>query len=132
MVHPDALKDLDECLKIDPKFVKAYSQKGAAHFFMKEYNKALEAYGKGLQIDPDNKACKEGHEQVIQKIQETQRSGEVDEEQIAHAMADPQIQNILKDPQINMFLKQLQEDPRSAQAAMSKDAKLGEAVSKLM
>jgi stress-induced-phosphoprotein 1 len=130
--HPDALKDLDECLKIDPKFVKAYSRKGAAHFFMKEYNKALEAYGKGLALDPDNTACKEGQEAVINKIQETQRSGEVDEEQIAHAMADPEIQNILKDPQINMFLKSLQEDPKSAQAAMNKDAKLANAVSKLM
>lgn len=129
--HPDALKDLDDCLKIDPKFVKAYSRKGAAHFFMKEYNKALEAYGKGLALDPDNKACKEGQEQVINKIQESQK-GEVDEEQIAHAMADPEIQSILKDPQISMFLKSLQEDPKSAQAAMAKDAKLAQAVQKLM
>lgn len=132
MAHPDALKDLEECLKLDPTFVKAYSRKGAAHFYMKEYHKALKAYGEGLKLDPNNQACKEGQEQVISKIQETQRSGQVDEEQIQHAMADPEIQNILKDPQINMFLKQLQEDPASAQAAMNKDAKIAEAVSKLM
>jgi len=129
--QPDALRDLDECLKIDPKFVKAYSRKGAAHFYMKEYNKALEAYGKGLAIDPDNETCKQGQDAVMNKIQENQK-GEVDEEQIAHAMADPEIQAILKDPQINMFLKSLQEDPKSAQAAMNKDAKLANAVSKLM
>merc|ERR1712014_365995 len=99
---------------------------------MKEYHKALEAYDKGLKLDPTNAACKQGQEEVIRKIQETQKSGQVDEEQVAHAMADPEIQNILKDPQINMFLKQLQEDPRSAQAAMNKDAKLANAVSKLM
>merc|ERR1711972_66590 len=44
LAYPDALKDLDECLKLDPTFVKAYSRKGAAHFWMKEYNKALQAY----------------------------------------------------------------------------------------
>jgi stress-induced-phosphoprotein 1 len=132
MAHPDALKDLEECLKLDPTFVKAYSRKGATHYFMKEYHKAMECYDKGLKLDPTNAACKEGQAQVIAKIQENQKSGQVDEEQVAHAMADPEIQNILKDPQINLFLKQLQEDPASAQAAMNKDAKIAEAVSKLM
>mmetsp|Transcript_149287 Transcript_149287/g.371787 ORF Transcript_149287/g.371787 Transcript_149287/m.371787 type:complete len:588 (+) Transcript_149287:96-1859(+) len=132
LAYPDALKDLDECLKLDPTFVKAYSRKGAAHYFMKEYNKALQAYDKGLSIDPDNKECKEGKEQVIMKIQETNRSGEVDEEQIRHAMADPEIQQIMHDPQINMFLQEMQKNPKEAQKAMMADAKLQEAVSKLM
>jgi len=130
--YPDALKDLEDCLKLDPTFVKAYSRKGAAHYFMKEYNKALQAYAAGLKVDPTNEECKLGQEQVIAKIQETNKSGQVDEEQIRHAMADPEIQNILKDPQINLFLKQLQEDPVNAQQAMNKDPKLMEAVSKLM
>lgn len=129
--YPDALKDLDDCLALDPKYIKAYGRKGAAHFFLKEYNKALKAYGDGLKIDPDNEECKNGQQATINKIQESNK-GEVDQEQIAHAMADPEIQNILKDPQINMFLKQLQEDPVNAQAAMNKDPKLMEAVSKLM
>merc|ERR1712139_639384 len=93
MAYPDALRDLDECIKIDPQFVKAYSRKGAAHFFMKEYHKAMEAYSKGLSVDPDNDECKIGRQQVIAKIQETQSSGKVDEEQVRHAMADPEIQN---------------------------------------
>jgi len=129
--YPDALKDLDECLKLDPTFIKAYSRKGAAHYYLKEYNKALAAYAAGLKVDPTNDECLKGQESVVNKIQESNK-GEVDEEQIRHAMADPEIQNILKDPQINMFLKQLQEDPKNAQAAMNKDPKLSEAVSKLM
>eukprot|EP00746_Dinoflagellata_sp_MGD_P165034 gnl/MRDRNA2_/MRDRNA2_94073_c0_seq1.p1 gnl/MRDRNA2_/MRDRNA2_94073_c0~~gnl/MRDRNA2_/MRDRNA2_94073_c0_seq1.p1 ORF type:complete len:573 (-),score=192.98 gnl/MRDRNA2_/MRDRNA2_94073_c0_seq1:80-1798(-) len=131
LAYPDALRDLDECLKLDPKFIKAYSRKGAAHFFMKEYNKALDAYGKGLAIDPANEECKNGREQVIAKIQESQK-GQVDEEQVRHAMADPEIQNILKDPQINLFLKRLQENPVEAQKEMMKDVKLSDAVNKLM
>mmetsp|Transcript_19087 Transcript_19087/g.44616 ORF Transcript_19087/g.44616 Transcript_19087/m.44616 type:complete len:590 (-) Transcript_19087:247-2016(-) len=132
LAYPDALRDLDECLRLDPKFVKAYSRKGAAHFFMKEYHKALEAYDRGLALEPDNKECKEGKEQVIAKISATQRSGEVDEEQVRHAMADPEIQNILKDPQINLFLKKMQEDPAEGQRMMEKDVKIANAVQKLM
>merc|ERR1712054_684357 len=74
MAYPDALRDLDECIKLDPKFVKAYSRKGAAHFFMKEYGKALDAYGKGLAVEPGNEECEKGRMQVISKIQETQSS----------------------------------------------------------
>jgi len=132
LAYPDALRDLDECLKLDPKFIKAYSRKGAAHFFMKEYHKALQAYEAGLKVESGNEECIKGREQVLNKIAETNRSGQVDEEQIRHAMADPEIQNILHDPQINMFLKEMQENPQQAQKAMMADPKLGEAVSKLM
>merc|ERR1712151_614551 len=78
----------------------------------------------------ENAECKAGRDQVIAKIQETNRSGEVDEEQIRHAMADPEIQNILHDPQINMFLKEMQQNPKEAQKAMMADPKLQEADSK--
>merc|ERR1719346_756378 len=84
LAYPDALRDLDECLKLDPTFIKAYSRKGAAHFFMKEYHKALQAYEAGLKLDEKNEECQKGREQVLTKIQETSRSGEVDEEQIRH------------------------------------------------
>jgi len=131
MAHPDALRDLEECLKLDPTFIKAYSRKGVTHFFMKEYHKSLQAYEAGLKLDPKNEECLRGREQVVAKIQETNRSGEVDEEQVRHAMADPEIQNILKDPQINIFLKQMQENPAAAQDMMS-DPKIADAMSKLM
>jgi len=131
LAYPDALRDLDECIKLDPTFVKAYSRKGAAHFFMKEYNQALKAYDQGLKIDKDNEECLRGREQVIAKVSESNK-GEADEEQIRHAMADPEIQQIMHDPQIKMFLQSMQDNPREAQKAMMQDAKLQEAVSKLM
>lgn len=129
--YPDALKDLDECIKLDPKFIKAYSRKGAAHFYMKEYNNALKAYSEGLKVDPTNSECLQGQEQVVAKIQESQK-GEVDEEQVRHAMADPEIQSILGDPQIKLFLQRLQENPAEASKEMTKDPLLQSAVSKLM
>jgi len=132
LAYPDALRDLEECLRLDPKFVKAYSRKGAAHFLMKEYNKALAAYDNGLEIDKTNEECLKGREQVLSKIMETQRSDEIDEEQVRHAMADPEIQQILKDPKMRDFLRQLQENPTEAKQAMRSDDRLRDAVSKLM
>ena len=41
---PEALKDAEKCLKLDPSFVKGYTRKGVVQFFMKEHNKALETY----------------------------------------------------------------------------------------
>merc|ERR1712060_927105 len=78
LAYPDALRDLDECIKLDPTFVKAYSRKGAAHFYMKEYNKALKAYDDGLKLDPSNEECIKGKEGVLNKVAETNRSGQVD------------------------------------------------------
>merc|ERR1712217_978990 len=82
-----------------------------------------QAYEAGLKLEPNNAECLQGREQVVMKIQETNRSGEVDEEQMRHAMADPQIK---------MFLQTMQENPKEAQKAMAPDIKLQQAVEKLM
>merc|ERR1712070_1054892 len=124
LAYPDALRDLDECIKLDPSFVKAYSRKGAAHFFMKEFHKALEAYDKGLEKDPNNEECKTGKAQVMAKIQSTAHSKDVDEEQVSRAMQDPEIQKILGDKRVQLLLKQFQEDPKTANDAIRKDAQL--------
>ena len=48
-----ALKDVDECLAIDPKFLKAYLRKGAICLSIKEPLKAQNAYEEALKIDPN-------------------------------------------------------------------------------
>jgi stress-induced-phosphoprotein 1 len=55
-----AKKHVDMALELDPKYVKAWSRKGDIAILMKENHKALEAYQKGLNIDPENKACQQG------------------------------------------------------------------------
>jgi len=49
-----ALKDAEKCLQLDPNFIKGYLRKGNCHHLMKEYHKALDAYEKGLKLDPSN------------------------------------------------------------------------------
>merc|ERR1719456_1231942 len=72
---PDALKDLDKCLELDPKFVRAYARKGQTHFLMKENHKALKAYEDGLKIDPDNQELIQGRQQVMYAVQSGQNQG---------------------------------------------------------
>ena len=47
-----ALKDVDECLKLDDKFLKAYLRKGAICITIKETLKAQHAFEKALELDP--------------------------------------------------------------------------------
>lgn len=44
MEFPSGLRDFDKVIELDPNYIKAYAKKGACHFAMKEYHKALTAY----------------------------------------------------------------------------------------
>lgn len=64
-----ALKDAEKCLELDPNFHKAYLRMGNCRHLMKEYHKALEAYDKGLKIDPTNAELKQAHQKTMMAIQ---------------------------------------------------------------
>jgi len=40
MEFPSAIADLEKCLSIDSKYVKAYIKKANCHYVIKEYHKA--------------------------------------------------------------------------------------------
>lgn len=70
---PEALKDAEECIALAPTFIKGYTRKATAQFFMKEYEKALESYQQGLEHEPDNAECKEGVQRCYQQIARVRR-----------------------------------------------------------
>ena len=100
---------------------------------MKEYHKALEAFDRGLKIDPDNKDLKEGRMKTMQTINSSAyaSSGEHDEERLRHAAADPEIQLLMRDPRIVQVLKDMQENPVAAQGAL-RDPFINTAINKLI
>ncbi|BGP41563.1 Small glutamine-rich tetratricopeptide repeat-containing protein 2 [Rhodotorula kratochvilovae] len=53
-----AVDDARAALAIDPTFSKAYSRLGHALFSLGEYAEAVEAYEKGLELDPSNATMK--------------------------------------------------------------------------
>eukprot|EP01071_Lankesteria_metandrocarpae_P014768 Lankesteria_metandrocarpae@DN892_c0_g1_i2.p1 len=129
--YPSALKDIEKSLDLDPLFVKGWSRKGNIHLLMKAYNQAQQAYNKGLAIDPENAECRLGMEKTMQKVIESQRSGEVDSEQMNQAMSDPEIQSIMGDPQFRLILNRIVENPSQLEEAM-KDEKIAAGLRKLI
>jgi stress-induced-phosphoprotein 1 len=115
-----AHRHIETALDIDPQYVKAWARKGDIEMYMKEYHKAQESYKKGLALDPENNACKEGLQKVMVAISYGRQTmtDEEKKEQAAHAMADPEIQGILQDPVMQQVLKDLQENPAAGQQAL--------------
>ncbi|CAM6084741.1 unnamed protein product [Calypogeia fissa] len=125
---PEALKDADKCIEIEPTFVKGYSRKGTVQFFMKEYDKALETYQTGLTHEKDNQELLDGARRCIEQINKTNRgdiSAEDLKERQAKAMQDPEIQQILSDPVMRQVLSDFQENPKSAQEHMKNPMVMG-------
>ncbi|KAJ0398800.1 hypothetical protein P43SY_007413 [Pythium insidiosum] len=77
-----ALQDAKKCIEIDEKFAKGYARLGAAHFYVKNYAKAVSAYTQGLTLDKGNKQLQAGltQAQAAHQVQEEEISGvEMDE-----------------------------------------------------
>lgn len=62
---PEALSDAEKCVTLNPSWVKGYCRKGAALQHMKRYDDAIDAYKKGLEIDPENCALRDGLKSVM-------------------------------------------------------------------
>jgi len=127
MEWPAAKTDCDKALSIMPNFVRALERRGNCFVMLKEVTKAMVDFKKGLELDPENRVCREG----LQRVESAMFSGQPrDEQQVANAMRDPEIQQILQDPVINNVLKNLQENPSAAQDAL-KDPVIAERLQKL-
>lgn len=77
-----ALQDAKKCIELDEKFAKGYARLGAAHFYVKNYAKAVSAYTQGLTLDKGNKQLQAGltQAQAALQVQEEEISGvEMDE-----------------------------------------------------
>lgn len=48
--------------------VKAHTRKGHCYFFLKEYQKALEAYDEGLKIEPNNQELNDAVQVSVEKL----------------------------------------------------------------
>ena len=57
---PKALADAEQCISLNPEFVKGYIRKGAVLVLMKDFAKAVACYAAGLAIDPEDEALTEG------------------------------------------------------------------------
>lgn len=120
-----ALKDSEDCIRLDPKFIKGYLRKGAILLGMKEPTKASVAYQKALEIDSNNAEALDGYRKAL--MQESD-----DPETIkAKAMSNPEVQSILQDPAMQMILQQMSKDPMAAKEHL-KNPEVAAKIQKLM
>lgn len=94
---PEALKDAEEAVKIDPSFVKAYLRQSTVLLGMKEPTRAMEACQAATEADKEKKHTREIETQMIKCATETQaqRQGETDEQALERAMRDPEVAQIM-------------------------------------
>jgi len=110
MALPEALKDADKCIELNPKFAKGYVRKGNAQFFMKDYKKCLETYQLGIEIEPNNPELIAGIKKTVEQINKGQDESAVKK----NIENDPEIQNILRDPVMRQVLDDMRTDPKKA------------------
>ncbi|KAL0121072.1 hypothetical protein PUN28_008653 [Cardiocondyla obscurior] len=103
------LKDCEKVVELDPKFIKGWIRKGKILQAMKQQGKALTAYQKALELDPQNSEALEGYRSCAVSASSNP------EEVRKRAMADPEVQSILRDPAMRLILEQMQSDPRALQ-----------------
>lgn len=106
------LKDCDKCVELDPKFIKGWIRKGHILQGMQQSSKAIAAFQKALELDPNNAEALQGYRSCT--IERAGIGGDRDKIR-QRAMADPEVQAILSDPAMRMILEQMQNDPRALQ-----------------
>lgn len=106
------LKDCDKCCELDPSFIKGYIRKGHILQGMQQSSKAIAAFQKALELDPNNSEAIQGYRSCTL---ESANIGGDPEKIRQRAMADPEVQAILRDPAMRMILEQMQNDPRALQ-----------------
>ncbi|KAJ1822164.1 Hsp90 cochaperone [Coemansia sp. RSA 2598] len=124
MAIPDAIKDCDACIKLDPTFIKGYIRKANALFLMREYAEALDAVEEAKTQDKEKKNASEIDQiefKCYSAINE-QNSRVTPEEAIKRAQENPKIAAVLANPVMQNILQQMQSDPRAAREHLKNPA----------
>ncbi|KAJ2597201.1 Hsp90 cochaperone [Coemansia sp. RSA 1721] len=124
MAIPDAIKDCETCIKLDPTFIKGYTRKANALFMMREYAEALDALEEAKTQDKEKKNTSEISQieyKCYSAIRE-QNSRLTPEEALKRAQENPKIASVLGNPIMQNILQQMQNDPRAVQEHLKNPA----------
>ena len=73
-----ALSDADACVSANPLWGKAHGRRGAALFYLKRFDAALEAYEDGLALDKSNATLVEGRDKAKAAVAASSSSSSLD------------------------------------------------------
>ena len=99
----EMLKDAEKCVEIKPDWGKGYHRKGAALHKLGKFEDSMEAYAKGLKIDPTNAAMRQGMDEMRNSFKSRNSAGPTDllmsPEGEGKLKTDPRTAGFFKDPQ---------------------------------
>lgn len=130
---PEAMKDCDTCIGLDPSFTKAYLRKAAIFMARKEYQKCIDSLTEARAHDRDGKNKAEIDAQLTKCYLESSKetSSLSQEETLKRAMQDPELSSIISDPIMQQILQQMQSNPSAIQEHM-KNPMIATKIRKLM
>jgi stress-induced-phosphoprotein 1 len=118
--YAEALADAERTVALKLDWAKGYSRLGAAHLGLGDHAKAVEAYEKGLSIEPSNEVLKSGLAQARQTSPRRQASGAdgigkmfQGPELWSRIAADPTTRGYLDQPDFMQMLREVQRNPSS-------------------
>ena len=122
---PEAIKDCETAIKLDPTFIKAYIRKANAELMKRDKEACLRTCQMALEMDKSG-----AHKAELQDIQmrcytstnpsPTEDDPKLTPEQRAQRAVerDPELQAIVSDPVMRTILQQMQSDPNAIQEHM--------------
>jgi len=119
------LKDCEECIRLEPTFVKGYIRKAMIQRGLKQWSKAEESYEAALKLDPNHSEARSGLQECILANRNDP------EEARRRAMNDPEVQAILADPAMRMILDQMTKEPNAIREHM-KNPEISKKLEKLL
>jgi stress-induced-phosphoprotein 1 len=138
-----ALKDAEECIKINPSWAKGYGRKGAANYGLGDLVGAKDAYEEAIKIDPSNAQAQQGLKQVEDAIaREAAQDGTTpdlgmgklfnDPNVMAKLANNPEVREYMNDPEFVQKLMQLQQNPMAMLQSGMQDPRIMKAMSVIL
>nr|QXF30843.1 Hsp70/90 organizing protein-1 [Mythimna separata] len=107
-----ALEDANQTIALNPTWSKGYSRKGSALAYLGRHEEAIQAYEKGLELEP-------GNEQLAAGLAETKKQAadlKVKTEQLFEKLrANPQTKEWLNDPEYVKLVEKIVQNPFDVQ-----------------
>ena len=131
--YVSAIADCKAATKLNPTYVKAYSRLGLANFFLENYEDAVAAYTKCIELEPENNATKESLRQAQAKLEErrgkvapssSSGQGAPDLSALMGGMGGvgglpPNLDALMQNPAIAQMAQEMMKNPALMQQAMA-------------
>ncbi|KAL7693739.1 putative Heat shock chaperonin-binding, tetratricopeptide-like helical domain superfamily [Plasmopara halstedii] len=70
--YSEVIDHCEQSIALKPSYVKAYSRLGSAQVQLRDYDGAIDAYRRGLEVDSTNAACRDGLAEAERQRQQVQ------------------------------------------------------------